>query len=581
MTSNKPWKLQLARQSSTGLRGGGNKASQPATPLKQGAPSVSKQAHRQALRWRRTNLDQQGSNWVGADLSDLVLNAVDFRDSCLDYANLANAKLVNANLLRTSVRGQEYPVPHTTALHLNDGPQLFDFGTCLNPVAFSPNHIYACGSSGLRLKLVELLTGNMRNIHEHKGSIRVVCFSADSSLMLSAGSDCAIHIWEVPSGNSAFVLPLDSEAFCASFLPDNTSILYSLADHSLQIWRQTNETTSLAPAQGQLVVASPSWNRLATASATVSTAVNLWKFPSMAWITKLPPDEAPVKTLCFGTDENYLVVGLTSGKLRVFDVARASAVGEAQLDSLEAVYCEETCLVLRLQHSWELTSVEALIRGRPAARPVFTALGQNAEGSFLGVFQENTHVYSQVLGTGARTEWFKHEGGALILSPDCKHLGILSVIPYYHLEVFAVDTMKKLELEFWRSNIDAVVFVPGTPLVVISQDSFGEVWDMETSELVWREALDGPRALGISASGSLVGPFQTYGDVREAVLSPNGEWLAWIDRQKCVNLQHSARGYVTAFRYMKKPSVQFNETSTHLIICGGLVSRVVRLKAFR
>jgi WD40 repeat protein len=68
-------------------------------------------------------------------------------------------------------------------------------------------------SSPFKLERLKALPG-------HRGEVRVVRFSADSKLLVTAGDGKVARLWKVPAGKLAQVVARGTRAFCAAFAPD-------------------------------------------------------------------------------------------------------------------------------------------------------------------------------------------------------------------------------------------------------------------------------------------------------------------------------------------------------------------------
>ena len=76
--------------------------------------------------------------------------------------------------------------------------------------------------------------------------VRVVRFSPDASLLLTAGDDECCHLWDISSRNLVRTFAgFDSTVFAADFVPDSGSyVVVTDANGTIRLWNASDATAN-------------------------------------------------------------------------------------------------------------------------------------------------------------------------------------------------------------------------------------------------------------------------------------------------------------------------------------------------
>jgi WD40 repeat protein len=220
----------------------------------------------------------------------------------------------------------------------------------------------------------------------HKGSVKSVAFSADGSLLASAGSDRTIRLWSLPDGKlRAKLTGHDTDIVGVSFSPQSNFLVSGGSDGTIKVWSvPAGETQATFGGEGfsiKSLAISPDGKLLATAgyqmvklwslpagdplvtlkdlnnwvtaiafspdskslASAVSLArmIDLWSIPGGDWQSALEGHGSSVSSLAFGSDGKSLASGSwdkTIKLCRLSDGAiQATLIGHS--DGIKAIAC--------------------------------------------------------------------------------------------------------------------------------------------------------------------------------------------------------------------------------------------------
>jgi WD40 repeat protein len=114
-------------------------------------------------------------------------------------------------------------------------------------VSFSPDDhlIVSAGDDGM-VRLWETWSGLLLRTftgHYHAGKhfqpfLYAVAFAPDGQLLASGGADGTVRLWEVETGRELQVVALDDEVHALAFSPDGALLVMGCARTAVQVWRR-------------------------------------------------------------------------------------------------------------------------------------------------------------------------------------------------------------------------------------------------------------------------------------------------------------------------------------------------------
>ncbi len=158
---------------------------------------------------------------------------------------------------------------------------------------------------------------------EHGGRVRGVAFTADSQLVISAGTDGYLWFWDVQNGERQFSLNNSEELFSMTTSPVNTLAFAGLHD-KIVVWNTaTKEQIAELRQAGDIrsITVSSDGRLLATGSSEGSVA--LWKVEGNAIILAgdLLHLNGIVESLAFSPNSQWLAGGGSTGFAYLWDVS--------------------------------------------------------------------------------------------------------------------------------------------------------------------------------------------------------------------------------------------------------------------
>jgi WD40 repeat protein/tRNA A-37 threonylcarbamoyl transferase component Bud32 len=209
----------------------------------------------------------------------------------------------------------------------------------LYAIGFSPDGgQLAAGSSGGKIYLWTVATGEQRVLAEHAEWCSSVEFSPDGRRLLSTSQDGTARLWTLATG-AAQVMPLDDQSYRGVFAPDGRSFAVGAVDGSVRIYAVDDPTAPVRSLRGDkgavdFLAYSRDGRRLAWAGmgeAVYVADLTTWE------IRALHGHQDDVTGMAFLADDT-LVTASADGTLRHWDLATAlAAVLRGHTDQIRAM----------------------------------------------------------------------------------------------------------------------------------------------------------------------------------------------------------------------------------------------------
>jgi WD40 repeat protein len=86
------------------------------------------------------------------------------------------------------------------------------------------------------VSIVDIGTGNIRELRGHTDSIYTAEFSRDGKRLLTASDDGTARVWNVREGSSLVLSGHDDDVYRARFSPDENTVVTASLDGSIRVW---------------------------------------------------------------------------------------------------------------------------------------------------------------------------------------------------------------------------------------------------------------------------------------------------------------------------------------------------------
>ncbi|HUG17371.1 MAG TPA: hypothetical protein VMM56_00240 [Planctomycetaceae bacterium] len=107
------------------------------------------------------------------------------------------------------------------------------------PLCFSPDNRHLAGTSwkeGL-VKVWDASTGHeVVSWKAHQGTANGVCYSRNSKVLVTAGGDQMVRLWDPETQLMLAELPHNAEAYGVIFSPDGKTLATTGYDHLVKLW---------------------------------------------------------------------------------------------------------------------------------------------------------------------------------------------------------------------------------------------------------------------------------------------------------------------------------------------------------
>ncbi|NJL82844.1 MAG: DnaJ domain-containing protein [Chloroflexaceae bacterium] len=188
---------------------------------------------------------------------------------------------------------------------------------------------WCAAAAGDRIQLWELGTGaKLGELSEPKQQVSCLAFRADGRLLVSAGEDCRIRLWNVPKRSllKSFLTPHEEKIAQVALTPDSQTLISGSLDKTIHLWQLAVgklRRTIKNPAAVEAIAVAP--NGQVFACGGLEKYVRLWEVGTAKMVRSFRGNGA-VTSLAFSPDGKRLAAGCLDRTVRLWDVA----TGEAQ-----------------------------------------------------------------------------------------------------------------------------------------------------------------------------------------------------------------------------------------------------------
>lgn len=315
---------------------------------------------------------------------------------------------------------------------------------------------------------------------EHRGAVRSVAFSPDSSRVVTASLDNTVRVWETATGQPAGAPKEHADTVrAARFSPDGERIL-TTSGRMAQFWDVERAETIGPPLRHKRDIVSVSFcpNGCHVATAGEDNAAQVWKTDTGESVGQ-PLSHEGINSAEFSPDGRWVV---TAGNDRTAQLWQASTGKRA---SLTLLHKEEANYYDGIQRaSFTPDGRRILTIGRRFAR-----VWDGASGATVGEpIQHGSDLFCAVA------------------SPDGRR--IVTAATDDTVRLWDADTGKPIGQPMkHRRALRFALFSPDGRLIVTGSDEMARVWNAETGEPVGK-------------------PLEHRRAVFSAVFSPDGRWIA-------------------------------------------------------
>jgi len=182
------------------------------------------------------------------------------------------------------------------------------------------------GSLEPALSLVEVATGQVRNLQGHLDPVRSVAFNSDASLLASGSGifDKTVRLWETATGKQQAVLTGHRQTVtCLAFSPDGSLLASGSDDLTVRLWdvAGAQERARLEGHTGAVTSVAFSPDGRCVASCSADTTVRLWEAATGKELRRMEGHTKKVNALAFSPDGAFLVSGGDDKTVRAWDPA--------------------------------------------------------------------------------------------------------------------------------------------------------------------------------------------------------------------------------------------------------------------
>lgn len=269
------------------------------------------------------DLEWQGVQLPGADLSYGRLWNTNFSGANLQGACLAHAVLTGANLTGANL----------TRIDLGKYPKFKTKGR-IHAITWHPHHPWLAIAEENKITLYHQMTNDVigNPFKGHTDSVSSIAFSIDGKLLVSGSADKTCRLWQV-ANQQLFRLPLEGHTRAVTsvaFHPTNADLFASGSeDWTCRLWRVLEQTLWSKSFQGHTsqvltIVFSPNGKLLASAGS--DWTCRLWKVADQSTIGILEGHQNTVNSIAFHPEGKLFVSGGEDNTCRLWNTDNCTLV---------------------------------------------------------------------------------------------------------------------------------------------------------------------------------------------------------------------------------------------------------------
>ena len=233
------------------------------------------------------------------NLSQTILQGVDFANSSLRWANFANTALAESII-----------------------PKVFETATS---VTFSPDgHLLALGESNGTVQVWDLSSWRIARFYQgHQDGVRSVAFSPDGATLASGSDDHTIKFWSVSEGNCFHTLAgHQNRVWSVAFSPDGATLASGSDDHTIKFWSVSKGTClhTLAGHQDRVWSVAFSSDGTTLASGSFDHTIKFWSVSKGTCLHTLAGHQDRVWSVAFSPDGTTLASGSFDHTIKLWSV---------------------------------------------------------------------------------------------------------------------------------------------------------------------------------------------------------------------------------------------------------------------
>jgi len=398
---------------------------------------------------------------------------------------LANAELALTEAIDAVQRNQWREVlalPHTTTLRA---------------IVYSPDGqlLVSAGEEPI-IYLWDIQTGaEVRRLTRHTGPIHMVTFSADGQSIISASEDRTARVWDVASGVERYQLVGHTGGVTAAkFSPDGQKIVTASADQTIRIWNViSRQEIRQLPGHGGLIWAaefSPNGQQIVSAGA--DKTVRIWEVATGQEVHRQQIGfKDDVTWAVFSPDRQQILSASVDGRVRIWNVTSGNG--------LHAFYGDTTTIRSALfspngsqmmgttgeaVRIWNVTSerevwqpiTHAGVISIVAGSPTGHQIATGSEDGRIRVWEAGTiqHIY-QLCG---------HEASVRMATFSGDGQQIVSAGEDATVRIWDVNNGQPIrQLTGHGASVRTAMFSPdGQKVVSASQDNTVWIWDVKSGQ---------------------------------------------------------------------------------------------------
>ncbi len=479
------------------------------------------------------NMDFNGIQVAGADLSYGVFDSTQFEGASLSRVKLRGAWLREANMHKAKLDDVVF----------GEKPALDLWGavwTC----CYSPDGYWlAVGTKVGSIQLYQAETLELKQTFEgylgfEDHGVRSVAFSPDSKWLASGDDDNRVRLWSIKTGKLWRVFIGHSyEVESVAFSPDGQWLASGSHDKCVKLWSvNTGELKQTFEGHSDGVVCIAfSLDGQYLASGGCDNLVKLWTVKTGKLQCSLEGHTDQVNSISFSSDGKWLASGSADKTVKLWELESTGALLHETLEGhasdvasisfssdgrwLASGSWDNT---IRL---WELKNTGALLRGTLEGHgDHVTSVSFSPDVKWLasGSWDDTVRLWElESAGLHERLEGHSRGAHSVSFSPDGKWLASGRSDSSVELwEIRSTDALLRGTLKGHSHSVRSVSFSSdGKWLASGSQDSTVKLWKLERTGALLHETLEGHNEGVTSVS-----------------FSPDGKWLASGSFDKTANL---------------------------------------------